>query len=298
MKMDAEGEKIKVCDGVEIEKDHPLARLAENHLADFRATVPIEPVPLTRQDKEIQIEAIREGVGLLRMSWEAAQALYDRTWDLLEKLPTEDPARAVLSEYILRMEGFIHVFFTLMREYSNIWAKLRADALWERLLEERRAAGARRGQRNENLPSREEVKRLASQNGELAMEFEETLTKRELRVWKERVLGGNPLRILERSSVSLGSESSRSRLPSGNGLPLFERAHPRRGEQRLKPQGLMWALGISLPRVINGGVVPGAGLKFLEYHIILPKNNFAKNHLKSAKIKDHNCLQIFLIKNQ
>jgi len=117
-------------------------------------------------------------VGLLRLAWEAANVTYLRTQSLLEDLkeiPEGSPVRRILLEYLLRMEGFIHVFFTLIKSYSDIWGHLRADVLWERIREERKACNS---QKRGDLPSREEVQKIAAENADLCAKFEKTLKEK------------------------------------------------------------------------------------------------------------------------
>jgi len=111
----------------------------DTYLADFRETKPIEPIYLSPDQRAVQIEAIREGVGLLRFSWEGLNKLYDELESYLEKNPhLPEDQKKILLDFLLRAEGLIHITKTLVKEYSAIWAALRAHELWEMLEGERK----------------------------------------------------------------------------------------------------------------------------------------------------------------
>ncbi len=137
-----------------VSKDDRLRVLEElrDYIADFRETKPIEPTYLPPEKRQELVEMIREGVGLLKFAYEGTQKLYDDVTRVLERgeeLPAD--CRFILTEFLLKLEGVIHVSMTLVREFGAIWAGLRAHELWEMLEAERKRIRAemRRRKRQE-----------------------------------------------------------------------------------------------------------------------------------------------------
>ena len=137
-----------------VSKDDRLRVLEElrDYIADFRETKPIEPTYLPPEKRQELVEMIREGVGLLKFAYEGTQKLYDDVTRILERgeeLPAD--CRFILTEFLLKLEGVIHVSMTLVREFGAIWAGLRAHELWEMLEAERKRIRAemRRRKRQE-----------------------------------------------------------------------------------------------------------------------------------------------------
>ncbi len=79
-----------------------------------------------------------------------------------EELPGD--CRLILTEYLLKLEGVIHVSMTLVREFGVIWAALRAHELWEMLEAERKRIRAemRLKNRKSKREEKEEPKSEAS----------------------------------------------------------------------------------------------------------------------------------------
>jgi len=124
-----------------VSKDDRLRVLEElgDYIADFRETKPIEPTYLPPEKRQELVEMIREGVGLLKFAYEGTQKLYDDVTRILERgeeLPGD--CRFILTEFLLKLEGVIHVSMTLVREFGVVWAGLRAHELWEMLEAERK----------------------------------------------------------------------------------------------------------------------------------------------------------------
>ncbi len=124
-----------------VSKDDRLRVLEElrDYIADFRETKPIQPTYLPPEKRQELVEMIREGVGLLKFAYEGTQKLYDDVTRILERgeeLPGD--CRFILTEFLLKLEGVIHVSMTLVREFGAIWAGLRAHELWEMLEAERK----------------------------------------------------------------------------------------------------------------------------------------------------------------
>ena len=121
----------------------PETRLKEleDHFLDLRSTKPIEPQYVSPELRQEMIEAIREGVGLLKFAYESIYKLYLDVGGLIELCQAkglDDNFRTVLTDLLLKLEGVIHVTKTLTDEFGDIWAGLRAHELWEMLQAERK----------------------------------------------------------------------------------------------------------------------------------------------------------------
>jgi len=174
---------------------HPLVEALGDFVPDFRAAKPVEPRPLSPHEKEEIIEAMREGVGLLRMASQSAQWTYAKLEELL-KLPPEKlkgpKTRDVLVEYLLRLEGFIHVFETLAREFGTYWAHLRADQLHGKRTSQNRADTGEKissgRARFERL--KEKIRNLPE---EKLREIKEVLNEKQKIVFERHVFNGEAL---------------------------------------------------------------------------------------------------------